>query len=460
MTALTQKKAESTADKTAVKDFINAEYQRAWYNANAGVHLVNKGDQIVPDKGYLKGLEYPLRQWIKDTKVIKSTISELDAYLKHARSIQFHGPIAGFKTGQTVKCNGISWLVTSSAIPVDPVAGTWPHLQRLVETLLPCDIARLAFYSWLNVQMNAIRTGRHSACPMLILAGDANDGKTFLLTLITLLRGGREINPIQAWAGDGPCWTDHLIGAECLNIDDSVSFKDYRSRQNLATKFKEAIYGSTITIDKRNHTSFTLSPRPVWGVCMVANANGNAIKVLPALDGDDMKDKAIVLRTHRAEIHLRDTGDNGAELRLKTYTDELPHFLHWLLNDFAIPAELPEGCAKDRAGLVIYRDPAAMTLLHRESPAGLLEEVLYEIAQSHGQFTVGKNNTETFTTAELVNWCKIWFDRDRRIPDSMVSTGQYFSQIANRPDGPIEDAGVNRTGSKLWRFRPQLELKN
>jgi hypothetical protein len=101
-----------------------------------------------------------------------------------------------------------------------------------------------------------------------------------------------------------------------------------------------------------------------------------------------------------------------------------------------------------------------MTLLHRESPAGLLEEVLYEVAQSRGQFTVGKNNTETFTTAELVNWCKIWFDRDRRIPDSMVSTGQYFSQIANRPDGPIEDAGVNRTGSKLWRFRPQLELKN
>ena len=431
-----------------------------WFDARYGVHLVKKGDQIVPDKGYLKSLEHPLKSLLSPRK-IRPFINELDAEIKHTRSIQYHGPIAGRKTGDLVKCSGIEWIVTSSPNLIEPAAGSWPHLKRLIETLLPEGEAQLATYSWLKIQMQAIRSGRHSKCPMLILAGDADDGKSFFLRLITILRGNREINPMKAWNGEGAVWTDHLIGAECLNIDDSGAQKDYRSRENLSAKFKEAVYADSVTIDKRHTSTFTLDPRPVWGVVMAVNAEGNAIKVVPALDGADMKDKAIVLRTQRAEILYRDAGDDAAAQRMKVYLDELPAFLDWLLNTFVMPNVLPIMCSSSRSGAIIYRDPKAIKMLHQASPAGLLEEALLEKRDQIDDYIERKSiggkpfDGLSKTAADwMITVQRDDYRRDRRVPENANTMGIYLKQIADRPDSCIEDAGPNRNGSKMWRLKP------
>jgi hypothetical protein len=428
-----------------------------WFDARYGVHLVKKGDQIVPDKGYLKSLEHPLKSLLSPRK-IRPFINELDAEIKHTRSIQYHGPIAGRKTGDIVKCSGIDWLVTSSPKLIEPVSGTWPHLERLIETLLPDYEAKLATYSWLRIQVQAIMTGIHSKCPMLILAGDANDGKSFFLRLMTVLRGGREINPMKAWNGEGAVWTDHLIGAECLNIDDSAAQKDYRSRENLSAKFKEAIYADSVTIDKRHTSTFTLNPRPVWGVIMAVNAGDHAIKVVPALDGADMKDKAIVLRTQHADILNREGGDDFAAKRMQTYLDELPAFLHWVLHSFKLPDILPQGCFSSRSGALIYRDPKAMKMLHRASPAGLLEEALLEYREKETKhFTGGPWHGETNTAVDWMSklrYNSYGLAADRRVPENANTMGIYMKQIADRPDSCIEEGDTNRNGSKQWRLKP------
>jgi hypothetical protein len=291
---------------------------------------------------------------------------------------------------------------------------------------------------------------------MLILAGDADDGKSFFLRLITILRGGREINPMKAWNGEGAVWTDHLIGAECLNIDDSAAQKDYRSRENLSAKFKEAIYADSVTIDKRHTSTFTLEPRPVWGVVMAVNAHGHAIKVVPALDGADMKDKAIVLRTQRAEILNRECGDDAAARRMQTYLNELPAFLDWILHSFRLPDTLPRGVFRSRSGAVIYRDPKAMNMIHQASPAGLLEELFLE----YRELIAGCNSPNwdilTKTASQWIVDLRALerFMRDRRIPENANTMGIYMKQIADCPDCCIEDAGPNRNGSKLWRLKP------
>jgi hypothetical protein len=158
----------------ALNAFRAHQLNIVWFDGRQGVHLVDKNNQIVPDKGYIKSLEHPLKSLLSSRK-IKPFINELDAEIKHTRSIQYHGPIAGRKTGDTVKCSDIEWLVTSSPKLIEPVAGTWPHMKRLIETLLPESEAQLATYSWLKIQVQAIRTGNQSKCPMLILAGDADD---------------------------------------------------------------------------------------------------------------------------------------------------------------------------------------------------------------------------------------------------------------------------------------------
>jgi hypothetical protein len=454
-TRLSEIQAIKDQNKTDLEEFIEQQFTDVWFDARNGVHLVKKGDQIVPDKGYLKGLEYPLGKWTGDDNS-KSHIRKLDARLKSIKSIQYHGPIAGRKTGEIVQCSGIDWLVTSSPKLIEPFAGEWPHLRRLIETLLPDYEAQLATYSWLKIQVQAIRSGNHSKCPMLILAGDANDGKSFFLRLITILRGGREINPMKAWNGEGAVWTDHLIGAECLNIDDSAAQKDYRSRENLSAKFKEAIYADSVTIDKRHTSTFTLSPRPVWGVSMAVNANGHAIKVVPALDGADMKDKAIVLRTQHAEILNRDGGDEFAAKRMQIYLDELPAFMHWILHSFKLPDTLPQGCLSSRSGALIYRDPKAMKMLHQASPAGLLEEALLE----YRDMLIVELNGKSFEgiSKSSADWMKslqpVDYKRDRRVPENANTMGIYLKQIADRPDSCIEEGLTNRNGSKLWCLKP------
>lgn len=455
-TKLADKLAQKTQNEAEFQAFKAAQLSTVWFDARGGVHLVHKSNHIVPDKGYLKSLEHPLRKWHKSLKTIKGIINEWDAEIKHTRSVQFHGPIAGRKTGDIVKCSGIDWLVTSSASLLEPVPGSWPHLKRFIETLIRDDAGRLAAYSWIKIQMQAIRSGIHSKCPMLILAGDADDGKSFFLLLLTILRGNRQVNPIKAWNGEGAVWTDHLIGAECLNIDDSAAQKDYRSRENLAAKFKEAVYADSVTIDKRHTSTFALCPRPVWGVIMAVNAEGNAIKVVPALEGADMKDKAIVLRTQRGEILDRETGDSGLAKRLQTYRDELPAFLDWLLNAFTVPDELPTDCTTTRSGAILYRDPEAMKMLHGASPAGLLEEAFLDFRDKQisncgaSAYSIKKTATE---------WISVFRNEDsrhdRRVPENANTMGIYLKQIASRPDSCIEDAGPNRNGSKMWLLKPR-----
>ena len=439
----------------ALNSFRSQQLNIVWFDGRQGVHLVDKNNQIVPDKGYIKSLEHPLKSLLSSRK-IKPFINELDAEIKHTRSIQYHGPMAGRKTGDIVKCNDFDWLVTSSPKLIEPVAGTWPHMKRLIETLLPESEAQLATYSWLKIQVQAIRTGNHSKCPMLILAGDADDGKSFFLRLITILRGGREINPMKAWNCEGAGWTDHLIGAECLNIDDSAAQKDYRSRENLSAKFKEAIYADSVTIHKRHTTAFTLEPRPVWGVVMAVNAHGHAIKVVPALDGADMRDKAIVLRTQRAEILNREGGDDAAARRIQTYLNELPAFLDWILHSFNLPDVLPQRCFSSRSGALIYRDPKAMNMLHQASPAGLLEEALLEYREIIAGCDSPNWDNVTKTASQWIGDLRAFerFMRDRRIPENANTMGIYMKQIADCPDGCIEDAGPNRNGSKMWRLKP------
>lgn len=444
-----ERREQKQASEQAIDDFRKKQLDDVWFDARTGVHLVRKGEIIVPDRGYLKGLQFPLSKLIESKREISKMINDIDAEIKSERSIQYHGPVAGHRTGDWLECGGSKWLVTNSPKLIEPESGSWPHLQRLIETMFPTEVARDVLYSWCKTQYQAIKSKRHSPCPILIIAGDAADGKTLLLKLITVLRGGREINPIKAWSGEGPAWTDHLLGCECLNIDDSVALKNYQSRQNLATKIKEAIFTTSVTIDKRNNTSFTVEPRPVWGVAMAVNANSDSIKTVPALDGEDMDDKAIVLRTHRAEVLYRDQGDSAAEKRWKTYVDELPCFLDHLLNHWQQPEHLHQRCSRSRSGALIYRDPEAMTDLHRASPAGLFEEVLWEYIQSENI-----KPEIACTTAEILELTTPIDRRDRRIPEAAQTAGKYLAQIAARPDSPIEQAGENRNHSRLWRFKP------
>ena len=80
--------------------------QNTWFDAKSGVHLVRKGDVIVPDRGYLKALKHPMCKLTNNKGHMVEVISQLDAQIKYEKSIQYHGAIAGQCTGTLARCGG------------------------------------------------------------------------------------------------------------------------------------------------------------------------------------------------------------------------------------------------------------------------------------------------------------------------------------------------------------------
>ena len=462
MPGLKQKQADKLKKKEKLQKFLDEQMQNTWFDAKSGVHLVRKGDVIVPDRGYLKALKHPMCKLTNNKGHMVEVISQLDAQIKYEKSIQYHGAIAGQCTGTLARCGGSDWLVTSSPELIEPVKGEFPLIKKLIETMLPDEAPKLALHAWLKIQLNAITSGTHSKCPMLILAGDTADGKSLLMLLATILRGGRATNPIAAWSGSGPAWNDHILGAECLNIDDSLAAKDYASREALGTNFKESCYADEVTIDKRNHSSFNTKPRPVWGVMMAVNANGRAIRVVPAIDEEGMKDKVIILRTHKADIYLREQGDTANKKRLDAYKAELPAFAYWLQKEFCVPKELPVGCVPERSGGVTYRDQEAMQMLHDESPAGQLEDLLIEVfiddkyEASSGDIYKGiwTQPHKASKIREAILEKDQYRYGETRLPKTTQMMGIYMKQIAEREGSCVEAAGKDRNGTSLWKIMP------
>ncbi|MGC6458419.1 MAG: hypothetical protein ACON4R_08600, partial [Akkermansiaceae bacterium] len=122
-TELSQKRAANKAAQDALVDFRKKITQEAWFNARQGYFLVKKGDTILPDRGFLKGLEHPLIQIAPSKDAALRTIREIDAEIKYTRSVQFHGAYAGQRTGDRIKCGDSDWLVTSSPEIIEPAEG-------------------------------------------------------------------------------------------------------------------------------------------------------------------------------------------------------------------------------------------------------------------------------------------------------------------------------------------------
>jgi hypothetical protein len=137
-TSILERRRKEKEDKnSAIQRFMREQLETVWFDARTGVHLVRKSEVIVPDKDYLKALEHPLANLIQSKAEIHQRIRSLDAEIKHDRSVQCHGPVAGQKTGTWLECSGSKWLMTSSPRYVEPKTGKWPNLRRLIETMFP-----------------------------------------------------------------------------------------------------------------------------------------------------------------------------------------------------------------------------------------------------------------------------------------------------------------------------------
>ena len=252
--------------------------------------------------------------------------------------VDYAGPLAGFQSGY-IEQRGTRILVTTSPVLVKPVNGEWPVLGKLLENLFAGDDGidqRPFVFGWLKVAITALHNGEHRPGQVLCLAGPAGCGKSMLQNLITPMLGGRSAKPYRYMSGNTQFNLD-LFGAEHLMIEDEVPSADMRARREFGTRIKELVVNETQSAHGKHKNALNLSP--IWRVSLSTNDEPENLMVLPPLD-DSIADKVLLLKAHHHPPPMPTGTDDERRTYRETLVRELPAFVHFLIHEWSIPAEL------------------------------------------------------------------------------------------------------------------------
>ena len=252
----------------------------------------------------------------------------------------------------------------------EPVQGKHPLMDSIISQAFPDDEAKAVFLGWLRDGMEAVRSSLHQPAPMMVLAGEANSGKSLLAFIVSKILGGRSGDPMTAWTGRLP-WNDDILGKELLLIDDSEASTDSRSRRRLGANFKASIYAKDVKINTRGKTS--IEARPVWRVMICCNEEPENLSVIPPLD-DDIRDKISLLRVSKITLPMPASSVSEKEEFRIALMMEFPAFCYSLQQ-----VVTPEHLQDSRAGVRAWHDRSLLEALNQIAPEGKLEELL-EIA--------------------------------------------------------------------------------
>jgi hypothetical protein len=147
---------------------------------------------------------------------------------------------------------------------------------------------------------------------------------------------------------------------------------------------------------------------------------------------EDIRDKIILLRASKHPMPMPAETVDEKDKFWETLTNELPAFLHWLLNDFVI-----ENAWRDtRFGVKTFHHQALLTDLEELSPAiallGLIDAaVIWEVGHDVWEGTALElRNT-------LITHHKVGPDA-RKLLDWINACGQYLNDLAEIRPGRVQ----------------------
>lgn len=163
-------------------------------------------------------------------------------------NVVWSGELAGYWPGP-VEVLGRRMLVTRGPKLPTPKAGDWSTLRGILEGMLISDETDGAtqwnlLMGWVGSAFQALSDQTFRPGLALAVCGKSNCGKSQLSLLLAKVLGGRIANPYSFLIGRTD-FSEELIGAELLTIDDEASERDLKSRQTLGQNIKRLIVGVT-----------------------------------------------------------------------------------------------------------------------------------------------------------------------------------------------------------------------
>lgn len=297
----------------------------------------------------------------EDGKKFKARYSPAELVLDQIRDenrVDFAGELAGWAAGAHTICSN-RILITRAAERPEPEAGAWPTTQKYLERLFgPVQLPYV--YGWLKIAANAYYLHHDNQSQAIILGGMQGSGKSFFQRHILTPILGRVGKPMQFMSG-GSGFNGDLIKAEHLMIEDENGDTDWAARKRMAA----AIKGFAANKDQRLHAKGKDGIMVTTRHCLSVSLNENPehLSGLPELE-DSIAEKLLLVRCRQA-FGADWPGDMSKMPEIQAAVrNETKHFLHWLLNEYQIPAEI----ADFRWGVKAYHEPELVERIDNAKP--------------------------------------------------------------------------------------------
>src|SRR4051812_29740549 len=168
-----------------------------FYHLKTGTYYMRleAARRFIPLDGRTCKLEMMKRGFYIDTEIKDTGLKAGDNELLTAQLenyVDYAGPLAGYPIGMFATSGGKRVLVTSETRPIEPKKGRLEWINRFIDNLLSNSDGQVEYLLlWLKFALESISDGAFRPLPMLVLAGEAGCGKSFLQLIITELVGGR-----------------------------------------------------------------------------------------------------------------------------------------------------------------------------------------------------------------------------------------------------------------------------
>jgi len=329
---------------------------------------------------------YLKQNGIKGAREDSEVMSDLERVTLHIATnhrVAYAGPIAGWKRGIQHN-NGNRVLVTREAMIPEPEEGECRTIMALVDQMFgPCcpdteainegpDQRPYILGYWQHALRCLLdpRVDHRGLC--MVFAGEAGCGKSLLKDLISLSLGGRECKPYQFMIGQEK-FNGEFIGSELWVVDDEQSQTDYKSRSEFGANIKKTVADRMYRIRGMQRDGVVLDMYRRLLICV--NREPERLMVLPQLD-DDIADKISVLLAHKHPMPMPLENEEQRAAFWLALTSELPCFIHWLLNEYEVPAELQ---ANARFGVTHFHHPQLCSDLFQMSRERVLWEQILRV---------------------------------------------------------------------------------
>lgn len=340
-------------DVKGFEDYILRAQQLEYYYAGANRYYMQSNTERWVAINRQSLTKHLAMQGFRETKEKTEDVSPVERVIAEIETDKAVEAVLAGSSGKHAgyyEENGFTFLVKKSPTLIKPRKGEFPTISAYFSHMLRADNRQLdILYTMLSARIKDFRNGgrrqsRIAPCQALIIAGDANCGKTiFTEIILPLLFGGRKANADPHFDPKGSDFNSEMFGAELLILDDTeVLESNYKARHIQTEKIKAITVGAGQSYHGKNVDR--VSARPWWWLVRVMNSNPEQLATLPLME-KGAADKWVLLYAMSMAGGAVDLTGPWFEPWKEKVIAEIPAFLHYLLREYRPPIEVgdPEG---------------------------------------------------------------------------------------------------------------------